>query len=114
MLLPVQELPVSSNAASAPVSHAVARDMAAATLRSDAYPSVSRPLPDNVGWRPDHKPMPARDMLDPSIAAQTPEFDPRELRTSLEHAAAVIDDEIKTLEDATTVTREALLIEFTI
>lgn len=42
------------------------------------------------------------------------EYNPQELQAELELAASEIDDEIKTLEDATTVTREVLSIEFTV
>ncbi len=42
------------------------------------------------------------------------EYDREELRAELERAAAEIDGEIKSLEDAVAVTREVLEIEFTI
>jgi hypothetical protein len=42
------------------------------------------------------------------------EFDPQRYLTDLRRAAETIDDEVKTLEDATKVTQEILNMEFTI
>ncbi len=42
------------------------------------------------------------------------EYDREELRAELERAADEIDGEIKSLEDATAVTRQVLELEFTV
>jgi hypothetical protein len=48
------------------------------------------------------------------ISNKHSELDWKAIRAELKRAAAEIDDEIKALEDATTVTREDLEIEFTV
>ena len=55
-------------------------------------------------------------MLEPNDLPKTDliEYDREELRAELERAAEEIDAEIKSLEDATAVTRDVLELEFTV